>query len=126
LRLIAEFAALGKTSAVQLMLDLRFDVNQRGEWGGSVLHQAAWHGHVELTDLLISRGADLEMLNNYQGTVLGATVFATEYLRIPDSDMRYVAIAESLLEAGAKLLPHMLTAGNETMSEFLKTYNSKS
>ncbi|MGE0527325.1 MAG: ankyrin repeat domain-containing protein [Bdellovibrionales bacterium] len=124
LRLVADFAALGKVESVLLMLDVGFEINQRGEWGGSVLQQAAWHGQAEMVDLLIERGADLEMLNNYQGTALGATIFATEYLRVPESDTRYIAIAESLLEAGAKLLPHHLTMGSESMTEFLKTYSS--
>jgi ankyrin repeat protein len=123
-KMVTEFAALGKVDAVDLMIDLGWDLNQRGNWGGSVLQQAAWHGHVDLVDRLIQRGADLEMQNEYQGTALGATVFATEYQRVPENDTRYIAIAESLLEAGAKLLPHMLTSGNETMSEFLRTYSA--
>lgn len=123
-RMIAEFAALGKIKPVLLMLDLGFDINQRGDWGGTVIQQAAWHGHVELVEHLIERKADLETLNDYKGTALGATVFATEFLQISEADTRYVAIAETLLEAGAKLLPHMTTMGNEGMSDFLQTYSS--
>ncbi len=124
-RMIAEFAALGKTDAVILMLDLGFDINERGEWAGPVIQQAAWHGHVELVERLIERGADLELLNKYGGTALGATVFATEMLQIPDADTRFIEIAEALLDAGAKLLPHLVTTGNEAMSEFLQTYTSE-
>lgn len=45
------------------------------------------------------------------------------YLQVPETDTRYISIAESLLEAGAKLLPHMPTMGNEAMSDFLQTYS---
>lgn len=124
-RMIAEFAALGKSRAVLLMLDLGFDINQRGEWGGTVIQQAAWHGHLELVEALIARGADLELLNDHKGTCLGATIFATEYRQIPEAATGpHIAIAEALLEAGAKLLPHMPNMGNEAMSDFLATYSS--
>jgi ankyrin repeat protein len=122
-KLIADFAALGKLEAVKLMLDLGFDLNQRGDWGGTVVQQAAWHGQVEVVELLVERGADLEILNDYGGATLGTTVFATAYLKVPENDQRYIAIAETLLEAGAKLQPFMLNMGNEAMSEFLKTYS---
>lgn len=124
-RMVAEFAALGKAEAVLLMIDLGFDINERGEWGGPVIQQAAWNGHVELVDRLIERSPDLELVNNYGGTALGATVFATEYLQIPDTDTRYIEMAEALLDAGAKLLPHLKTTGNEAMAEFLRTYESE-
>jgi ankyrin repeat protein len=40
LKLIADFASLNKIESVKLMLKLGFDLNQRGEWSGPVLHQA--------------------------------------------------------------------------------------
>ena len=123
-QMVTELAALGKTEAVLLMIDMGFDINQRGNWGGTVIQQAAYHGYCELVDRLIARKADLEIQNDYQGTTLGAAVFASESMQIAESDTRYIAIAESLLEADAKLLPHLLTMGNETMSDFLKTYSS--
>lgn len=125
LRLVADFAALNKVDSVKLMLDLGFDINQPGDWGGPVLHQAAWNGHVETVDMLINRGAAFETLNDYEGTALGTAIFATAHKKVPESDTApYVSIAESLLEAGAKLHPYMLTMGNESMTEFLKTYSS--
>lgn len=124
LKLIADFAALNKIESVKLMLDLGFDINQRGEWAGPVIHQAAWRGHLDLVELLISRGADLEIVNGYKGTALDTIVFASSFQEVKVPESRCIEIAESMLEAGAKLEPFMLTTGSEGMNEFLKTYSS--
>jgi ankyrin repeat protein len=53
-------AEAGDTAAVELMLDLGFAAETRGDDGGTALHAAAYNGSAATVRLLLERGADLE------------------------------------------------------------------
>ncbi|MEO6156626.1 MAG: ankyrin repeat domain-containing protein [Ilumatobacteraceae bacterium] len=63
--LIVDAVAAGRSAAVELLLDVGFDVNQRGRadlpangtWE-TPLHVAARDGRLDLAQLLVARGAD--------------------------------------------------------------------
>ena len=59
----------GDLAGVQAELDKGVDVNASGN-GQSPLHLAAIMGHVEVTELLIASGADLEGTDKYGNTPL--------------------------------------------------------
>ncbi|WP_428939304.1 ankyrin repeat domain-containing protein [Fontivita pretiosa] len=67
-------AANGNLQAVMLMLDLGFDIDTKGSWGGSAIHQAAWNGHVEIVRLLIARGARLDLKQDFGGDALSTAI----------------------------------------------------
>jgi len=54
--LLISAAGDNRLDAVRLMLDLGFPVSGLGR--NTALHEAAWFGHLEMVELLISRGAD--------------------------------------------------------------------
>lgn len=57
--LIARAAELQRPGAIRLLVDLGWDVNQRGR--ATALHEAALRGDLELVELLISLGADVNI-----------------------------------------------------------------
>jgi ankyrin repeat protein len=70
LRILPDTAASGHMRPVRHMLNLGFDINAKGDWGASAVHQAAWRGHLPLTKFLISRGADLHQKQEFGGDAL--------------------------------------------------------
>jgi ankyrin repeat protein len=76
--LIVWAAAQGRTETVALLAELGFDVNARGRGdvpveGGhdTALHHAAARGDLELARLLLSLGADPDIVGGYHATPLG-------------------------------------------------------
>jgi hypothetical protein len=75
-RALALGALLGRTETVRLLLDVGEDPNRNNpegmHSGATPLHHAAFHGPREMVELLISRGARLDLKDScYQGTPLG-------------------------------------------------------
>ena len=99
--LIAGAAFAHNIPAIELMLKLGFDVNTRGGEGFTPVGHAALRGHVDTVRLLIGRGADLEIRNNYGGTALKGCQWGSLNFRDPTGD--YPACAEALVQAGARL-----------------------
>ncbi len=98
---IAAAAFAHNIPALELMLKLGFDVNTRGGEGFTPVGHAALRGHVDTVRLLIARGADLEIRNQYGGTALEGCQWGSLNFRDPTGD--YAACAETLVKAGAKL-----------------------
>ncbi len=90
-----------RDDSVHLMLELGWPLTEEGEWGGTPLHWAAWHGRVALVRELIARGAPINMRDSQYGsspiawTAHGSTNANHTY------DADYVTIALLLLDAGA-------------------------
>jgi ankyrin repeat protein len=64
-------ALRGDYRAAVLLIDGGVSVNSIGDMGNTPLHYAAAEGHQEIFDLLVSRGADKEIRNEF-GKVAGA------------------------------------------------------
>jgi ankyrin repeat protein len=87
--------------ALELMLNLGFDVNTRGGEGFTPIGHAALRGHADTVQRLIARAADLEIRNNYGGTALEGCQWGSLNFRDPTGD--YPACVEALVRAGAKV-----------------------
>lgn len=98
-KMLVELAGRGRTATITRLLDLGFNIEQTGDWGGTAIHHASWYGHAETVRLLAKRGAALEFKNAYGGTVLDAAAWAVSHGPATRAD--YLDVIEVLLEAGA-------------------------
>ena len=92
--------AFGPSEAVELMLRKGVDPEGRDD-DGTALHSAAGHGRMDLVRLLLRHGASLETLNEYGGTVLGATLWYA--LNAPQEGVDYRTVVRELMELGARV-----------------------
>jgi ankyrin repeat protein len=88
-----------------LLLELGLPLDARGLDGGTALHQAAWFGAPDNLELLLARGAPLELLCEEHGsTPLGWVAHGSRYSGgAAERQAAYVRAAELLLAAGASL-----------------------
>jgi ankyrin repeat protein len=108
--LLLEFAGIGNTEALRILLDLGADVRTvcpRGDgyWGIAAnslpLHVAAWRARHDTVQLLLDRGSPVNALDGQSRTPLALAVLACV-----DSywtDRRSPESVRVLLEAGARL-----------------------
>jgi ankyrin repeat protein len=92
--------------AVKLMLDLGFPVTQtERSHGYAALHNAAWSGSADLVELLIARGAPINLKDpGYNATPLGYAVHdCVHEKRHPEGE--FVRVVKALLDAGSTFDP---------------------
>lgn len=91
----------GDLDTVRLMVSLGWPLDQEGEWGGTPLHWAAWHGRVEMVRLLLAAGAPLNLRDSrYGSSPIAWCAHGSRYCeRANDDD--YPAIVNLLIDAGA-------------------------
>ncbi|HSJ10670.1 MAG TPA: ankyrin repeat domain-containing protein, partial [Longimicrobiales bacterium] len=70
---------------------------------GDALHQAAAAARLDMVRLLIDRGAPLEKLNAYGGTVLDGTLWYAYHADVRElARLDYPRVIDALIEAGAR------------------------
>lgn len=89
-----------RIDVVEFLLERGVDSATSGSDGQSALHWAGMGGHLETIQLLLKRGAPLEGRNQYNGTVLGQTLWSAAHDSDPDG---YIPALEALIAAGARL-----------------------
>ncbi|MDB4920056.1 ankyrin repeat domain-containing protein [Mucilaginibacter sp.] len=88
----------GHLPIVHYLLGTGMNVNT--SWNGTTpLHSAAFGGQTAIVRLLLEKGAAMEALNAYDGTVLGTTIWAFYNNRKP----AHPEIMETLIAAGAQV-----------------------
>ena len=105
-------AWMGNLRAVTLMLDLGFDPMARALEGATALHNAAWHGRLEIVLLILSYSATAsrraEMVaateNTFRSTPLGWCCHGSRFGDGVQAD--YAEIAQLLLAAGGSPGPN--------------------
>jgi Ankyrin repeats (3 copies) len=90
----------GRNGVVEFLLDKGADMRGQGDTGETGLHWAVVGGHLPTIKLLLGRGAQLEELNAYGGTVLSQALWS--FIN-GDVGVDYTAIVETLLAAGARI-----------------------
>ncbi|QHW31725.1 hypothetical protein GZH47_13345 [Paenibacillus rhizovicinus] len=114
--LIADAAWEHRADAVRLMLDVGFHPDaRRNDRSMTALHGAAAQGDEEIVRMLMKHGASLNLLNAFGATPLNSCIWGSIHMQ--DSAGDYAAVAESLIEAGAKLPDR--AAGSETVKKVL-------
>ncbi len=106
---VATVARAGRTRSVQLMLDAGFDIEARADdLDATALLYAASNGDVAMIDLLVSRGARLDVTHKYGGSPLGTAVycaanFANPRGAYPDAVQRLIDAGENVEEEHLRL-----------------------
>jgi len=90
----------GRESVVAFLLEHRADLQDRADSGATALHWAAGGGHLSIVRLLLHRGAPLEEINAWGGTVLEHAGYGFEH-GAPEAD--FVPVFDALLAAGAAI-----------------------
>ena len=109
--------------AVRLMLDLGFPIaHPERSHGYTALHNAAWSGAADLVDLLIARGAPVDIVDpTYQATPLGFAMYdCLVEKRHPEGE--FGRVAKSLIEAGAPWDPFVYPTGDVRLDEVFMHY----
>jgi Ankyrin repeats (3 copies) len=109
---------LGCTGVAEHLLVAGVDLSAGAHTGLNGFHWAANRGQLDVVRLLIQRGAPLETLNRYGGTVLGTAVWSAINEPRPD----HIQIIETLLKAGARGDGPGYPTGNERVDRVLGQY----
>jgi ankyrin repeat protein len=109
--------------AVKLMLDLGFPVaHPERNHGYTALHNAAWSGSGDLVDLLIARGAPVDIVDpRFGSTPLGFAMYdCLVEKRHPEGE--FGRVAKSLIEAGSPWEPLEYATGDARLDEVFIEY----
>lgn len=128
-RALSDAAWKGKKESLQLMLELGFDNNARGEHGATVLHFPCWFGRVDLVEMILRYNPQLEAIC----TEFGCTPFAwachgAVNCRNPMGD--YIGVIKRLIDAGAEIKyinkwgENLFPYENENVADFLRSVGS--
>lgn len=111
----------GQADVATLLLERGADVDDPADTGATALHWAAGAGHIGLIKLLLEHGAELEVLNRWEGTVLEHAGHSFQH---GPFDIDLLATFDTLLAAGAKIrgswLKWIETAKNRSVEEKLR------
>jgi ankyrin repeat protein len=109
----------GKLDAVLRVLGVNFSGVVGGSPEGTLLHHAAWMAKVDVVRELLERGADANAPSRADfETPLAWAVWASAHAGFGDRD--YVAVAEHLVKAGAKVEPRFLEDAAGPLREWLE------
>lgn len=105
-RIRLPFAAQNEdVAAVRLYLDAGWPIDARGHHLATALHWAAWHGHLDMTRVLLAHGAPVDVREAaFNGTPLGWAIHGSTNGWHPDRG-EYGAVVAALLEAGSPVPP---------------------
>jgi ankyrin repeat protein len=107
--------------AVRLMLDIGFPIDRpETNHGYSALHNAAWAGSADLVELLIARGAPVDLVDpRYQATPLGYALYdCLVEKRHPEGE--FGRVVKQLIEAGSPWDPSRFPTGDAQLDAVLE------
>jgi ankyrin repeat protein len=112
----------GRKDVVEFLLNKGVDLDAGKNVDQTALHLAAHGGQLEIVNLLLEHGAELEAKNVYGGTVLGQATWSVMH---DDQSINFAPIVETLLAAGAKIEEAGYPTGNDRVDELLRRYGAK-
>jgi ankyrin repeat protein len=127
---LPRWASAGDDEVVARLLDAGVPMDARGVDDGTALHYAGMWGRASTVELLLSRGAEVELLGGpreYPGTALGWTAWGSREL--PGAQERldgYLGAATALLEAGARVGEGMLEVAADELVVLLEEAAARS
>ncbi|NIJ55057.1 ankyrin repeat domain-containing protein [Dyadobacter arcticus] len=118
-------AMINQQETVSFLLNKGVSPAARDQRQWTALHWAAYLGYPEIVDLLLRKKAPLEARNEFGGTVLDQTLWATVNEGVGP---HHIEIVRKLIEAGAKIHSWWLFAGltpplDERVAEVLQQYD---
>jgi len=100
-RQLAHAARNNNLTAVRLMLAIGLPVDARSQHNATPLHWAAFHGNVEMAELILRRNPSLEVTDrDFNATPMGWAIHGSENGWQRETG-NYAAVVEALLRAGA-------------------------
>jgi Ankyrin repeats (3 copies)/Ankyrin repeat len=100
-RQVAHAARNNKTTVVRLLLESGLPSDATSQHQATPLHWAAFHGNLEMTNILLSHGPNLEATDaDFHGTPLGWAIHGSEHGWHRETG-DYAATVEALILAGA-------------------------
>jgi ankyrin repeat protein len=123
-------ATLGRFGVTKFLSAQRVDLGAKDEQGFTALHWAAFQGHQDVVEVLLHRNAPLEATNNYGGTVLGSTIWASMHVEGVFraggfASVDYIPIIERLLAAGARVDAVGFPSGNPAIDGVLARHGAR-
>ena len=101
-RQLAHAARNNNLTAVRLMLVIGMSVEARSQHNATPLHWAAFHGNVEMAELILRRNPSLEVTDtDFNATPMGWAIHGAENGWQRETG-NYAAVVEALVRAGAK------------------------
>lgn len=105
----------GQTELVSLLRAHGAQVDGGQATGMTGLHWASNRGHLHTVRALVDAGADMEVLNNYGGTILGCTVWCLLNQPMPGQ----IDVVRYLVSAGADRSKAGYPTGNDQLDGIL-------
>ena len=107
--LLTDAADSNQLEAVRVMTDLGFNPGQLGN--ASPLHQAAFHGHLDMVELLLTKGADLGIRDRfYAGTPLQWAITAGSSEVVTYLASREIGVFDAIIVENLDRLTTLLDA----------------
>ena len=121
-RVLPDVVGYDRLESCRLLLDHGAEIAARGLDGGTALHVTAWFGAPHCTELLIERGAPLELrCVDHDLTPLGWAAHGSQYSGAADERQEvYVEIVERLLQAGAVIEPGVAAMASPQVQQLLR------
>jgi len=121
---LPRWASAGEDEVVARLLDAGLPLDARGVDGGTALHYAGMWGRPSTVELLLSRGADIELLagpGRSLGTALSWTAWGSRALPgAADRLEGYLAATSKLLAAGSYVTESMLEIAADEVAVLLE------
>jgi ankyrin repeat protein len=123
-------ATLGRVAVTKFLSGKYVDLGAKDEQGFTALHWAAFQGHQDVVEVLVHRNAPLEARNNFGGTVLGSTIWASTHVEGVFraggfTPVDYIPIVERLLAAGSRVDAVGFPSGNAAIDGILAKHGAR-
>lgn len=119
-RLLADAAWENELEAVRVMLEAGFDPHVRGADESTPLDRAAFHGFIEVVQLLLQHNPPLSLQNCYGARPLESAIYGSVHSWRREGD--FPATVEALIQAGSRVAADSVPSGNEAVDAVLRRY----